>query len=585
MDTNSRRGERAQTTPLSAVFILMEQSFAEAVVERAVKYRTKASPNAKKALTAALRTGVKVKGFRDASRASPKQLVPATLYEVDNGDERLAGAVLKVWDESHSALRDLVAEALANKDLPVLDVNVKRRSFDMCWQRDDWIALRDALLGAHPELNADDVALMLCLASGRLPSPSEGMDEPAIESPRFERWLDELERLPNNAVEWQDADAFAGYVVQVARNKIDELIEGQTAALEEAINGVRGKFADELRYLEIDMSSWLKQASARLLTVPQAQDLVADLKERLTTYRPIRPQAAVREEEKRRSSLRAQCEQDLLDAVTQWNELMSCPEDEPLHAAEEVAEARAEYQTGQTPTDHAVDKEELEALRRQMDDIRKGYEQLKSENALLEEAKEGIQLEKAQLSKQIGELKSRLTQSQQTEHYWREAYVQEKARTDASSVEADAPPSNVDQVIDRIGRSFPDEIVFALNGKSRKNYPFDKPDELYQALAWLATEFHRLRPNPGPSPDFDRLIKEACPGWSYKPNQTETTMGMYTEWYRTTVNGRTFDLANHIGKGNSFDPKNTIRIAFAWDDDNKRIVVGFIGLHQRNRQS
>lgn len=585
MDTNSRRDERAQTTPLRAIFILMDQPFAEAVVERAVKYRTQASPNAKKALTAALRTGVKVKGFRDASRASPKQLAPATLYKVDDGDERLAGALLKVWDESQSALRDLVAEQLASKDMPVLDANVKRRSFDMCWPREEWIASRDALLEAHPELNADDVALMQCLVSGRLPTPSGDADAPPIESPRFERWLDELERLPSNAIEWKDADAFADYVVSIANNKIDDLIDGQTAALEDAINAVREKFADELRYLEIDMSSWLKQASVRLLTVPDAQDLVAELKEQLTAYRPVRPQAAVRDEEKRRSSLRAQYEQNLLKTEQCWNDLMSCPEDEPR--VREVAETREKYETGPTPADdaHTVDQEELDALRVQVDEIRKGYEQIQSENALLAEAKEGIRLEKAQLNQQIGELKSQLAQSQQTEQYWREAYVQEKARTDAGGTEVDAPPSNVDQVIDRIGRSFPDEIVFALNGKSRKNHPFDKPDELYRALAWLATEFHRLRPNPGPSPDFDRLIKEACPGWSYKPNQTETTMGMYTEWYRTTVNGRTFDLANHIGKGNSFDPKNTIRIAFAWDEDNKRIVVGFIGLHQRNRQS
>ena len=94
-----------------------------------------------------------------------------------------------------------------------------------------------------------------------------------------------------------------------------------------------------------------------------------------------------------------------------------------------------------------------------------------------------------------------------------------------------------------------------------------------------------LRPNPGPSLDFDRMIKEACPGWSYKPNQTETTMGMYREWYQTSRAGKLYDLANHIGKGNGRDPKNTIRIAFAWDEEDNRVVVGYIGRHQRNSQS
>ena len=588
MDTeNSRRDERTQTAPLGAIFILMDQPFAEKVVERAAKYRAKASPNAKKALNAAIRIGVKVKGFRDASRASPKQLVASTLYEIDRGDDRLAGAVLKVWDESQETLRSLVTDHFASKDIPMLDANAKRRHFEMSWSRDDWLDLRDALLENHDNLDEDDVALMLCLVAGKMPVPSDDPDEFPLESARFERWLEELTKLPNNADEWKDAAVFADCVLHIARNKIDELINGHTAALEDAINSVREKFADELRYLDIDMSSWFKEASVRLQKMPQAQDVVANLKEQLQAYLPIRPQAAVRDEEKRRLSIRAQCEQDILDTVEQWRDLMSCPTDESLLIDREIAETREEYRTApDTTEDHGdTHQQELATLRAEIEEIREHYELLKSENTRLEEAKNGIQLEKAQLGEQIGQLKSDLAQSQKTEQYWRQAYVEEKGRSDANDIELGMPPSNVDQVIDRIRRMFPDEIVFALNGKSRKNYPFQKPDELYQALAWLATEFYRLRPDPGPSPDFDRLIKEACPGWSYKPNQTDTTMGMYTEWYRTTVNGKTYDLANHIGKGNSFDPKNTIRIAFAWDDDSKRIVVGFIGLHQRNRQS
>ena len=37
----------------------------------------------------------------------------------------------------------------------------------------------------------------------------------------------------------------------------------------------------------------------------------------------------------------------------------------------------------------------------------------------------------------------------------------------------------------------------------------------------------------------------------------------------------------HLGKGASFDPKSTIRIGFAWDDERRRVVVGYVGRHQR----
>ena len=108
---------------------------------------------------------------------------------------------------------------------------------------------------------------------------------------------------------------------------------------------------------------------------------------------------------------------------------------------------------------------------------------------------------------------------------------------------------------------------------------------MFDALAWLATAYHDRRANPGGSPDFDRLLKESCPGWSYKSSQTEITREQFEEWYTTTWEGKSYVLNPHLGKGISYDPQNTIRIAFDWDDDRKRVVVGYIGMHQRNRKS
>ena len=108
---------------------------------------------------------------------------------------------------------------------------------------------------------------------------------------------------------------------------------------------------------------------------------------------------------------------------------------------------------------------------------------------------------------------------------------------------------------------------------------------MFDALGWLATEYHRQRSNPGDAPNFDKLIKEACPGWSYKPKQTVETKEQFVEWYTTTLDGKTYELDAHIGKGTSFDPQQTIRIAFDWDDDFKQVIVGFLGRHQRNRRS
>ena len=51
------------------------------------------------------------------------------------------------------------------------------------------------------------------------------------------------------------------------------------------------------------------------------------------------------------------------------------------------------------------------------------------------------------------------------------------------------------------------------------------------------------------------------------------------------MDGRGYQLDEHIGKGTTFDPQNTIRTALAWDDERRLVVIGYVGLHQRPRRS
>lgn len=68
-----------------------------------------------------------------------------------------------------------------------------------------------------------------------------------------------------------------------------------------------------------------------------------------------------------------------------------------------------------------------------------------------------------------------------------------------------------------------------------------------------------------------------------KPHQAALTKEKFDDWYRTEVSGKSFELGAHLGKGTDRDPQTTIRIAFTWDDEQDRVIVGSIGLHQRNR--
>ena len=168
------------------------------------------------------------------------------------------------------------------------------------------------------------------------------------------------------------------------------------------------------------------------------------------------------------------------------------------------------------------------------------------------------------------------------EEGWRQAYV--SARVASAVDEDEPPPASVREAVDRARKAFPDQLLFAPNSKSDKNSPFLRPDEVFDALAWLATDYQQLRSNPpGKPPPFDTLLKVSCPGWSYRPHQSALTRERFDEWYRTEVDGRSYDLGAHLAKGTNHDPQTTIRIAFAWDDERDRVIVGYLGRHQRNR--
>ena len=581
---NQEPSEKQEATvSASVLFVLFEDDFVDKVVKRACGFRTKASPDTREAFKTTLRNGVKVKGFRDPSKAPTTKLAPEIAYEIGH-NAKLASSVLQVWSEAQKPMRALVAEHLGADDIPIQN---RVRRLREAWSMEEWRRRRDALCEPHSEFGKDDVGLMLCVASGIIPAPDEDEGEFQFESLRYQRWLDELYKLPIEAPEWFEAKKFSNAVSKLGDLKVDRHIHDGLTQLREEIDGLGAKYKEEMRYLGIDTSSWFEAASNRIPALRDAQLVVLGLRDQLKAYRPVHPLAPSRDEEQRRAVEREEYERLILKCAEEWKALMARHAESPV---EEVAEERATYQAdgADEESDDAKELaavgEELAALKTRHETLEADYDALGKEHEQAKEAKAGMQLEKTQLNDQVAELKGLLMQSQQTEEHWRQAYVDAAGR---AAVEEDAPVvfSNADEAIVHAERVFADELAFALNGKSAKTQPFQKPEELFKALAWLATEYHRLRPNPGPSPDFDRMIREACPGWTYKPNQTETTMGMYTEWYQTTWRGKRFELTHHVGKGNGRDPKNTIRIAFNWDDEHNRVVVGYIGLHQRNRQS
>ena len=554
---------------------------ASSVIERALDFRAEASVSTRNRLNSAIKDSVSVAGFRDASKAQRHQLREPVLAEIIMGENgRLAGAVLRTWAESNDALSAIVASHLRGRGMSVEGPDLQVDMFKSTWPMHEWSVESDLVTteDTSGKFDSNDIALMLCYVAGRVPA------EPQVEteSPLFQQWLDELSELPPEAPEWDYADEFATSVAGLAFARIAERRTVLIEAVANSVTKTREEFDDELQYLEVDIGSWSADDAVSSGVIEPALEVLTELKSALSEYRPIRPQASSRSDESLRAPERKKWEERILEIAASWDEMMAAHKDQG-------------NDVGPRQPDNATDTDAVEAVlaaiqhrdsaHPELDVLRQNNKTLTTENNRLEQDGDHLRADLSTLKDEIGQLKDELSQSREMQEYWRRSYVSASAGQTRDDEEQPAQVTNVSDALALAERTFPGRLRLALNSKSNRNSPFQKPEEVFDALAWLATEYHRRRSNPGDAPNFDKLIKEACPGWSYKPKQTEVTKEQFTEWYTTTMDGKTYELDAHIGKGTSFDPQQTIRIAFDWDDDLKQVVVGFVGRHQRNRRS
>lgn len=554
---NTEKPITRERPPFGLAFEIVPEKCGIDVVRTALQYRNRASGRVLGRLNGRLKR-LKVPGFRDASRAMPGQLEMPVYDAILDGDDRLAGAVLRCWTDANERLRDLVAARLAEAEIELCTAYDAER-FEGTWSHRDWDAQRAALLEAHDDLSREEVGLMLMALTGKYPILDD-VDLPDVVTPRFRRWLDELDALPVTAAEWRDADEFVRAVHLLTDAKMIDLMMTILERRKTAVAEVVAKYADELAYLDIDLGPWSETDGRDPFTVA---DLAEDLAKALAEYRPVRQQAKSRAEETKRAAQRTSCEETILDIVARWEALSTDA-----------------FPLDDEPEDEVDLAGEVERLTKELGETRDELERLKAEHAKLreqhgqaEDSNEGLRLSREQRDAEASQLRGELSRSREAEEHWRTAYVEAcKVR----SAQDGAAPSigNVRDAVTLAERAFGDELLFALNGKSDLSIPFGKPSEVFDALAWLATGYRR---QPAAT------IGETCPGWFYKPDQTESTIGKFREWYETSVGGRTFPLLTHLGKGASFDPKSTIRIGFAWDDEQAKVVVGYVGRHQRTK--
>lgn len=543
------------------IFEWIDEKARLAVVARAWKHRAAATEGDRRRLEESVQA-LSVNGFRNPIKAPPERLQRPILDAIDHGAQHLASTVLNIWMKSHQALREATLAHLASRGIHRLDA--ARARFDSFWTTAEWLHERKALMADNPALDKEDVGLMLCLVSGRFPAPAK------LKSPRLSGWLDELWDLPPDASEWAEADVFTKWVGAVSEVKQGELHHQRMEGIRQVCDDIRKRFDQDLRYLETDLHPWWNEVEQRPALVGKTLEFARELRDRLEAYHAIRPQASSRAKELQRSEERNQLEEVILRLVTAWQVLLkqTDPAEEPDPEVEDSASAQVVVEA---PND---DQAAFDALKAEQERLQREISSLREENDSLQGDNSGLQSEKEQQALQLRQLKNDLSQSRREERTWRRVWIEGKR----SRAQGDKPRTVncVQDAIDLARTMFPDRLLIQLNSKSDLGTPFEKPEEVLHGLEWLATAYRN---------GLHDSLAEDCPGWFYKPNQAETTIGKFPDWYKTQVNGKTWELPKHIGTGASHNSRRTIRIGFAWDESNKRVIVGYVGPHQRSLRS
>lgn len=631
--TNSA-ADSTERLGLNSLLAIMSEECVEDVAGGVLSHLGRASPESRRAFRTELdKLNLRIPGFRNASKAPAHLLTTPVRIGLLRSDD-LAGAALRVWAESRQSLRESVSERLndigahigVSADYPTSDENRLRGH----WSKEAWEIEKDRFASLHDDADENDIELMMCYVSGLLPGTLDADDERENAPDAGERTSDilnllelcaaDLEELPVSAPEWDSAiPDLAARIAEIVGAKREE--RGRAATLDSFIADTVDDFSAELSYLESDISSWSADKLSESGDIARALGMCEELRSALAELRAVRESApgATRSAERERRNRNDELEDEALGLLDRIGRLMSgkpLPDDDPPGKADR-ARNRPETSTspqteppigqrGDTaPTSRhpqafpefqkerlwrenlsfqsKIDelKVENESIRTENSRLESENETLRSENRTLSNEAQFLRADKAEFERGAEVLRSRLATAENDAETWRLAYEEESQIPRMTVKDVPTRIENVSDAVRYAGDMFPDRLLLKTNSKSQvRDNPFEKPEDVWEALKWLATSYRDARAGVSSVPDFDLSVRETC-GWQYKSDQHETTRNKYREWYTTKTNNKTYWLLEHIGTGASKDARHTIRIAFDWDKDEKLVVVGYIGQHQR----
>ncbi len=585
----------------------MNQAYRDTVVNRALNFRDQLSSVANSALNSAIqKSRISVTGFRDPLRAPHTQLRDPVSRALDFYPE-LAGAMLRAWAESQQTLHDKIVEHLKDTEIEAEYPDFEAGEFRRRWSQSSWQLQTDKFVERNSEddFNENDVALMLCYVTGRVPLPA-GNGEPdevaGAAGEYLNQFLDFLKALPPTAPEWRERlPNFVESVSVLVKEKESELKWADE--FDAILQSVKADFAEMLAFFEQDTEAWRSAKVSQESDKTAALGSVGQLSSLLAEYLPIHDRASGITEERERIRQRDELQTLILETFQAIEELMTAEANYPVT----VPSAPPEPATGPVgaaiappassaagapvpgsgyppvasrPEGFAV----AEPSQGEHADAA-DFTALESENRDLRDDADALRAENQNLRDEVEALRTEIYSSQDREDSWRMAYRSAKDGSMEEEEEPLAVVGSVSEAVEMAKSKFRQELLFSPNSESNiDSNPYIFPNKVWEALHWLANTYYPSKMGRLRVTDFDQSIREAC-GWWYKGDQGETTLSRYEKSYTTRVDGKRYWLAEHIGKGTNFDARYTIRIAFDWDRERRQVIVGYIGRHQQTDAS
>ena len=543
------------------------------------------------------KAGKPIPGFNNDPLRAMSPLLKQQLLERLDLNPDLEGLIVSTWADTEPQLREAVSERIDSLD----PLSHEGDEID----EELWDAQVSMLAAENSDYEEDDILLMtkICFAHAKIKADSDREDgevgaetKPAPRDPfpmeeTLDAVLESLRDMPAGFPQWSDAvPRFVASLNELIDEKQNELI--QVRGLMTDLDHIQDAFETELAFFRHGGEEWDTPIVAMLLAVDSGIDestrRLAELKDALASYHQIKERADNLAEERERREKRHDLEETIEGMLHEIDKLSHAAAAEAEPAA---APAEDIQQQAQSEADSQL-REELNALRGEYESLISSNHALKQDSASIEgkvRALEGeiagLNADKLTLTEEVAELRDQLRISESQTANWRIAYEAEVKSKDASAPEPiPAEVESLRRAVDLARARYGDRLVFRLNKKSDQDYNYSRPKEVWDALEWLATTYHDSQTGEAQTIDLNESIRNTCGGWEYKSNQTDITFNMYREWYTTTKDGKTYELRKHLSKGTGRDA-NVIRIAFAWDEDSERVIVGFVGPHQRSRSS